>query len=338
MANTSVLIRVPATVGNFAGAMNCAALALDASLNVKVTPRTDGRMGIRYFGENGDRVPRDRSNLIVRALQAALHLRGLEFTGADCEVYSSVPVGVGLGSSTAAVLAGLMAADRLFRLGLDEKTLFELAAIYESRNDNLRAAWAGGFVARLPFAGEASEQPAASLPAQAGCRRTMVPENFVLSVVVPESALAVGERRPRPAERIAGKNLAAHQQRAAGLAEFFARAGNGASLDLESPLPPTCEKAVAGLDEALQVRTPGLSSVFVCGSGPAVGILAQEDAAGAVRAVRECFARRGVETTTTQIRPTNRGAREWNAVHPDVTLPAARPLGVPREESSLIVV
>jgi len=143
MRPRSVLIKVPATVGNFAGAMNCAALTLDAMFNVKVTPRFDGGVGLRYFGENGDRVPRDRSNLVVRAMEAALHQKGLEFTGADFEVYSSVPVGVGLGSSTAAVLAGLIAADRLYSLDLEEKTLFELARIYETRIDNLHArlAW-----------------------------------------------------------------------------------------------------------------------------------------------------------------------------------------------------
>ena len=142
MASHSVLIRVPATIGNFGGAKDAAALALDASLNVKVTPRLDGQVNIRYFGENGERVPRDRSNLVVRAMESALHLRELEFTGADFEIYSSVPVSVGLGSSTAAVLAGLLAADRLYDLKLDEKTIFELAAIYESRGDNLRAALA----------------------------------------------------------------------------------------------------------------------------------------------------------------------------------------------------
>lgn len=330
MANTSVLIRVPATVGNFAGAVNCAALALDASLNVKVTPRTDGRVGIRYFGASGERVPRDRSNLIVRAMEAALHLRDLEFTGTDCEIYSSVPVAVGLGSSTAAVLAGLMAADRLFRLELDEKTLFELAAIYESRSDNLRAAWAGGFVAAVEL------QPAPNLPGQAGYRRTQVPEDFVLSVVVPETSLAVGDRRERPSDPpLAGKDITSHQQRAAVLAEFFARPGNGRALDLETPLPPTCEKAVAGLEDALQVRTPGLLSVFVCGSGPAVGVLAQEDAAGAVRAVRECFARHGVAATATEFCPSNAGAREWNAVHPEIAQPAAKPLASPLEKSTL---
>ena len=176
MIPRSVLIKVPATVGNFAGAMNCAALTLDAMFNVKVTPRSDGRVGLRYFGENGDLVPRDRSNLVVRAMEAALHQKGLEFTGADFEIYSSVPVGVGLGSSTAAVLAGLIAADRLYSLELEEKTLFELARIYETRIDNLHAAWHGGFVACT------GESPAQIV------RRTFVPGDFVLAVVTPDAA------------------------------------------------------------------------------------------------------------------------------------------------------
>jgi homoserine kinase len=176
MSESSVLIRVPATVGNFGGAAEYAALALDAPLNVQVRPRRDGRVNIRYFGENGERVPRDRSNLVARALEAALHLRGLEFTGADFEIFSSVPVAVGLGSSTAAVLAGVLAADRLYGLRLDEKTVFELAAIYESRGDNLRAAWLGGFVAAVEDAAGAY-------------RRTVVPEDFTLNVVAPQAAL-----------------------------------------------------------------------------------------------------------------------------------------------------
>ncbi len=326
MAHQSVLIRIPATVGNFAGAMNCAALALDASLNVKVTPRTDGHVGVRYFGANGERVPRDRSNLIVRAMEAALHLRGLEFTGADLEIYSSLPVAVGLGSSTASVLAGLMAADRLFRLRLDEKTLFDLATIYERRCDNLRAAWAGGFVARV------EDQPSPTY------RRTIVPENFVLRVVVPDTPLVAGGKRGALRDGCSSQDF---YQRAAALAEFFACPGEGPGLDLETPLPPTCEKSVPGLEEALQVHLPGLLSVFVCGSGPALGILTQDDGAAAVRAVADGFARRGVATTAMEFRPTNAGAQDWNAVHAEIARPAAKALGASRESletSNLITV
>ncbi len=311
MANASVLIRVPATVGNFGGAVDCAALALDASLNVKVTPRQNGHVGIRYFGENGERVPRDRSNLIVRAMEAALHLRELEFTGADFEIYSSVPVAVGLGSSTAAVLAGLMAANSLFRLELDEKTFFDLASIYECRCDNLRAAWAGGFVACVEDQGAT------------GYRRTVVPENLVVSVVVPETHLSL-KRRALPSDH--GNGRSSHLSRAAALAEFFARPGKLALLDLETPLPPTCEKSVAGLEGALQVRQPGLINVFVCGSGPAVAILTQGDPTEPVRAVRESFAKHGVPSTSSEFRPTNAGARDWNAVQPEITKPTTKPL------------
>src|SRR5215472_19152945 len=110
MIPRTVQIRVPATVGNFCG-VSTATVALDGLLNVKATLRQDGCVNIRYFGENGERVPRDRSNLVVRAMESALRSKGHEFVGADLEIYSSVPVGVGLGSSAAAALAGLIAAD-----------------------------------------------------------------------------------------------------------------------------------------------------------------------------------------------------------------------------------
>jgi homoserine kinase len=323
MASKSVLIRVPSTVGNFGGAVNCAALALDAPLNVKVTPRLDGHVGIRYFGENGERVPRDRSNLVVRAMEAALHLRGLEFTGADFEIYSSVPVAVGLGSSAAAIWAGLIAADRLFRLELDEKTLFDLAAIYESRGDNLRAAWYGGFVARAE-GGDAL-----------GYQRTVVPENLTLSVVIPEISLALG--RAPAARRAPAQDPSWHFRRAAGFAEFFARPGTAHTPSLEAAFHPTDDKVVPGLEDALKVERSGLLAVFVCGSGPAVGILAPgeaADSASAVSGVQECFARSGTTTRRAEFRPTNSGARERNAVHADVHLPPSRGLSVSLQKAA----
>ena len=324
MRNHSVLVRVPATVGNFAGAMDCAALALDSPLNVKVTPRLDGCVAIRYFGENGERVPRDRSNLVVRAMQGALNLRELEFTGADFEIFSSVPVGVGLGSSTAATLAGIIAADRLFRLDLDEKTVFELASKYERRDDSLRAAWFGGFVAGTEEGTWHAH------------RRTVVPENFVLSVVTPETHLVSNARRSGSAARKASTGAGEHLSRAQSLCEFFAQPDNGASPDADAPLPPTWEKHVAGLDEALKVRAPGVLAVFVCGSGPAVGILADGSPDEAVADVRECFARRGLGSSAGEFRPTNAGARDWNSAAPDIALPPMRGLDASPLKSTLI--
>lgn len=307
-----MLVKVPASVGNFAGVIDCAALTLDALCNVKVTPRTDGQVGIRYFGENGHRVPRNRSNLVVRAMESALHLKGLEFTGADFEVYSSVPVGVGLGSSTSAVLAGLIAADRLYSLGLNEKTLFDLARIYESRLDNLYAAWHGGFVA---CAG------AQHFPV---LHRTIVTADFVLAVVNPESKQgfpAAGVAAPSEA---AGRDQSIDFKRAQVLAELFTRSDkNPAARYLAAQTPPSL-KVVPGLEDVLNVGTNGVMGVFICGSGPAVGILSNGNPVDAARAVQQRLLDFGIPSTYGLFRPTNAGALELNAVAPQFVFPASR--------------
>lgn len=315
MQSRSVLVKAPATVGNFAGAMNCAALTLDAMFNVKVTPRLDGHVGIRYFGENGDRVRRDRTNLVVRAMETALHLKGMEFSGADFEIYSSVPVGVGMGSSTAAVLAGLIAADRLYGLGMNEKTLFELAQIYETRMDNLHAAWHGGFVACL---GEGTAQVV---------RRTFVPGDVVLSVVTPEIGPPVAAAEGGNPPEVAGQDASFHFERAQALAELFSPQGRRAAAGLGPAGPQLNRKTAPGLADALKVKIDGVMGVFVCGSGPGVGILSWQNSDRAIQAVRQCFLENGTASTYGTFRPTNLGAQELNGVRPQITLPALRQAG-----------
>ncbi|PYU90683.1 MAG: hypothetical protein DMG25_16680 [Acidobacteria bacterium] len=273
MIMRSVQVRVPATVGNFQNVSTSTA-ALEGSLNVKATLRDDGQIGIRYFGENGVRVPRGRSNLVVRAMESALRSRGLEFTGADFEIYSSVPVGVGLGSSTAAVLAGLIAADHLFDLGLDDEALFGFAAIHESRADNVKAAWLGGLV---------SGKDGVS-------RRSALSERLVLNVVIPQ----------------------------------FGR--------LDTPFASADDKDVPGLEAALNLEMPGVS-IFLCGSGPAVGIIDQDLTPDAVRAVHACFAKYGVESRHVGFRPSITGARVWNEARAE-----AAAAGQARRKPSLIPV
>ena len=86
-------------------------------------------------------VPRDRSNLVVRAFEELHTADGIEF-----RIGGEVPLARGLGSSAAAIVAGLTAADHMFELGLDRQEIFEKANAIEGHPDNVAAAMFGGFV------------------------------------------------------------------------------------------------------------------------------------------------------------------------------------------------
>jgi homoserine kinase len=308
----SILVCVPATVGNFGGAGIGAALALDASMNVKVTPRDDGRIRIRYFGEDGDRVPRDSSNLSVQAMRAALSARQRDLTGAGLEVYSSIPVRAGLGASTAAVWAGLIAANSLFDLNLEEELLFALARALESREANLHAAWFGGL---------------AVLAEPGGSYRTaLVPEGFELTIVIPlVSTESTFSATACPPTGNAGSHAGAVAG-AAAVARFFSRGARNGRLGVDTCIPQHLAEAVPGLEGALKLSVPGLLGTFVCGSGPAVGIVSQNRGSSAVAAARHCFAQNGIPTRSLEFHASISGASERNSIHPVMRQTEAKPL------------
>jgi homoserine kinase len=300
MTDRPILVRVPATVGNFAGSGPGAALALEASMNVKVTPRMDGQLRMRYFGENGDRVPRDNSNLIVQAMRSALSARQRRFTGASIEVYNSIPIGVGLGASAAAVWAGLIAANCLFDLHIDEQLLFALAAGLEPRKDNVHAAWLGGLVVLTGPGGTYDS--------------VTVPEPLELGIVVPD----IGEESkplqvPCRRKPYSGGARSDSIERAAAVAKFLSEGGRIAALRIQSATPQTSRVVIPVLDEVLRVSAPG--TLFICGSGPAVGVLGEPGACQGIEAVRDYLSGRGIPSRALELRSSSSGAHDWNSMY-----------------------
>ena len=127
------VVRVPASSANLGPGYDALAAAL--SLNLELEVEETGELFIHSEVEG---VPGDRSNLCIRAFEALHPADGLTF-----HVRSEIPVGVGLGSSAAAVVAGLCAADHMFEL---DAPIFELARELEGHPDNVAAALHGGFV------------------------------------------------------------------------------------------------------------------------------------------------------------------------------------------------
>ena len=126
------LVRVPASTANLGPGFDVLAAAVALHLELEVVET--GTFAVRTDLE----IPRDRTNLLVRAFERLHPADRFEF-----RISSAIPLSGGLGSSAAAIVAGLVAADHLFELDAD---ILGLAVELEGHPDNVGAAIRGGFV------------------------------------------------------------------------------------------------------------------------------------------------------------------------------------------------
>jgi homoserine kinase len=130
------LVRVPASSANLGPGYDVLAAALTLHLELEVEEA--GEFSVEAEGLD---VPLDRSNLCVKAFEALKPADGIAF-----KIRSEIPLARGLGSSAAAIVAGLAAAEHLYELALSREQLLEQAAEIEGHPDNVAAALYGGFV------------------------------------------------------------------------------------------------------------------------------------------------------------------------------------------------
>jgi homoserine kinase len=142
----SVRVRVPASSANLGPGFDVLAAALDLRMELEVVET--GRFEVRTDLS----IARDRRNLCVRGFGALRPVDGVRFT-----IRSEIPLSGGLGTSAAAYVAGLAAADALNGGGAD---LLGLAARLEGHPDNVAAALMGGFVVCTGARAERLEPPA----------------------------------------------------------------------------------------------------------------------------------------------------------------------------------
>lgn len=130
------LVRVPASSANLGPGYDVLAAAVSLFLELEVEEAAEFS-----FDAGGLDVSTSRDNLIVRAFESLRQADGIAF-----RLRSEIPLARGLGSSAAAIVAGLYAADHLFELGLSKEDFLAQATEVEGHPDNVAAAIYGGFV------------------------------------------------------------------------------------------------------------------------------------------------------------------------------------------------
>ncbi|WP_221569313.1 homoserine kinase [Alkalihalobacillus sp. TS-13] len=137
-------IKVPASTANLGPGFDSVGLALDRYLTLTVS--SHHLWEVKALSPSLEEFPSDETNFIVRTALDTANVYGIELPPCLVEVKSDIPLTRGLGSSAAAIVAGIELADTIGDLGIPKKKKLELAAKYEGHADNVGASLYGGLV------------------------------------------------------------------------------------------------------------------------------------------------------------------------------------------------
>ena len=134
-------VKVPATTANMGPGFDCLGMALDMwnSIHVQVDS-----FGLEVSGEGEKTLPTDKSNLVYRSFSRAFQEAGIQEPEVSIACRNEIPLARGLGSSSAAVVGGLVAGNEMCGRALPQQRLLELAAEIEGHPDNVAPALLGG--------------------------------------------------------------------------------------------------------------------------------------------------------------------------------------------------
>ncbi|MFC5290325.1 homoserine kinase [Actinokineospora guangxiensis] len=143
VGGSGVRVRVPGSTANLGSGFDALGMALGVYDEIVVRPAV--ATAVHVTGEGAGEVPLDERHLVLRALRAAAAKLGVDPGPVELVCANAIPHSRGLGSSAAAIVAGVAAAYGLAGRPLDDEAL-HLAAEFEGHADNIAASVLGGFV------------------------------------------------------------------------------------------------------------------------------------------------------------------------------------------------
>src|SRR5438094_956275 len=188
--NRSCSFRVPASTSNLGAGFDALSLALQKYLRISLEP--GGRHEILARGVSAEQIPGTSENLILRVAQSAARQRNKELPAFRMTIDNEIPLARGMGSSAAAIHAGITCYELAAEDPLSDQDIFRYAFEFEPHPDNLAAALRGGLVSTAVTA--AGEVLIAKLPVAGGILPVIVIPAFELStekarIVLPQAYL-----------------------------------------------------------------------------------------------------------------------------------------------------
>jgi homoserine kinase len=270
-------VRVPATSANLGPGFDSFGLALALYDDVVVRVAESG-LTVDVAGEGADEVRRDKRNLVVQAVRATFDALGGQPRGLEIVCANRIPHGRGLGSSAAAIVAGVVAARELVLGGserLPADAVLQLAAQLEGHPDNVAACLAGGFTMAWT---EPAPVTAGTISAPERLTRALhlaVHKSIAAVVFVPDTKSSTTKARKLLPESVPHDAAAANAARAALLSQALTRRPELLFVATEDSLHQPYRASAMPRSAALlaRLREAGIAAV-ISGAGPSVLALA----------------------------------------------------------------
>ena len=252
-------VRVPATSANLGPGFDALGMALSIYLECRFRPAA--QLSIRPSGRDTTMISTGEDNLIWQTALAVAEHTQRPLPGIELEVNNDIPIGKGLGSSAAALVAGVVIADEVLGLEWDRHTILDEAARIEGHPDNVSAAVLGSIVASAIDSEGITRAVRMQLPARYG-----------VAIIVPDFILPTSEARAALPTTYSRADAVFNIQRSALLiAAMLTQTTDAFHEALMDRLhQPYRAKLVPGLSEMLDLRAEGLLGCALSGAGPSV--------------------------------------------------------------------
>jgi homoserine kinase len=287
---------VPASSANLGPGFDALGLALDLHLTCRF--RRSEALRIAARGVDTHDIPLDDNNLIWRtALEVAARVE-MHLTPIELEIDNCIPLGKGLGSSAAALTAGVIIADHLLDLHWKPARILDEAARIEGHPDNVAACVLGSIIASAIDAGGVAHAV-----------RIELPPTFEVAVVSPDFVLPTSKARAVLPGSYDKADAVFNVQRAALLMAALASGDRHAfptALEDRLHQPYRCG-LVPGLADILKLRAPGLLGCTLSGAGPSVLVFHERGYEDVCDLVRQIFAAHGCKSAVLASRVTRTG-------------------------------
>lgn len=284
-----VRVRVPASTANLGPGFDCLGLALGLYNTVEIT-RLEPGAGLQFEmeGEGEGRITGSTNNLIIRAANSVWEAAGSGPVAARIKAGNNIPLGMGLGSSAAAAVGGLAAANALADRVLSRSELLRRAAQIEGHPDNAAAAMFGGLVL-VSAVDEELMYATLDIPP------------LKVAIAVPGVRLSTAEAREALPKNVPMRDAVFNIGRAAFVVQALQRGdyemlGWAMSDKLHQPYR---RRLIPGFDAAVSAaRQSGAAAVTLSGAGPSVAAFAPDGHEEIANAMKAAFESAGVSCRT----------------------------------------